>query len=64
VLKLTIEPDGSVSSCSIVSSELKDPALEAKLVERVKLFRFKAKDVRTGDHDQAARFLPGQLTAI
>jgi protein TonB len=45
VLKLTIEPDGSVSSCSIVSSELNDPALEAKLIERVKLFRFKAKDV-------------------
>jgi protein TonB len=45
VMKLTIEPDGSVSSCSIVSSELKDPELEAKLVERVKLFRFKAKDV-------------------
>lgn len=58
VLKLTIEPDGSVSSCSIVSSELNDPDLEAKLVERVKLFRFKAKDVPTVTTTKPLDFFP------
>ncbi len=45
VLRLTIAPDGRVTSCEIVSSELGDPELEKKLVERVELFRFEAKDV-------------------
>jgi protein TonB len=45
VLKLTIEANGEVSDCSIVSSELDDPELERKLVARVKMFRFQAKDV-------------------
>ncbi|MDB5971870.1 MAG: hypothetical protein JWQ90_4320 [Hydrocarboniphaga sp.] len=58
VLRLTIEPDGSVSSCSIVSSELKDPELEAKLVERVKLFRFKAKDVGVVTTTKPLDFFP------
>jgi protein TonB len=45
VLELTIAADGSVTRCEVVSSELKDPELERKLVARVKLFRFEAKDV-------------------
>ncbi len=45
VLRLTIEPSGAVSFCEIVSSELADPELERKLVQRIKLFRFLEKDV-------------------
>jgi TonB family protein len=45
VLELTIAATGEVTRCEVVSSELKDPELERKLVARVKLFRFEAKDV-------------------
>jgi TonB family protein len=45
VLELTIAPTGEVTRCEVLSSELKDPELERKLVARVKLFRFEAKDV-------------------
>jgi len=45
VLRLTIEPSGSVSLCEIVSSDIEDEELEHKLVRRIKLFRFKKKDV-------------------
>ena len=45
VLRLTISPQGTVTVCEIVSSELDDPDLEQKLVQRVLLFQFEAKDV-------------------
>lgn len=45
VLKLTIEPSGVVSFCEIVSSEVADDQLLLKLVKRIKLFRFDAKEV-------------------
>lgn len=45
VVELTISPDGEVTACRIVSSELKDEELERKLVSRIRLFRFDAKDV-------------------
>jgi TonB family protein len=45
VLELTIAADGSVTRCEVVSSELNDAELERKLVARVKLFRFEARDV-------------------
>lgn len=45
VLAITIEPDGSVSAVKVVSSELNDPALESRIVGRVKSFSFGAKDV-------------------
>jgi TonB family protein len=45
VLELTIAADGSITRCEVVSSELNDPELERKLVARVKLFRFEARDV-------------------
>lgn len=44
VLRLTIAPDGSVTFCEVVSSELGNPELENKLVARVKLFRFATRD--------------------
>ena len=45
VLKITIEPSGKVAACEIVSSELRDPALERKLIARILLFDFGSKDV-------------------
>ena len=45
VLKLTIAPSGGVLDCQIVSSELRTPELESKLLARVRQFDFGAKDV-------------------
>ena len=44
VLRLTIEPDGSVSMCELHSSSMDAPQLAAQVVERVKLFDFGAKE--------------------
>lgn len=41
-LKLTIAPDGSVTACSVASSQLNNPELEAKIVALVKSFDFGA----------------------
>jgi len=59
VLRLTIAPDGTVTSCEIVSSELNDPDLEQKLVQRVMLFRFEAKDVAPVTTTKPIDFFPG-----
>jgi TonB family protein len=45
VLRLTIEPDGSVSMCRLQSTDMNAPALTEQVVERVKTFAFGAKDV-------------------
>jgi len=45
VLSLTIAPSGAVTDCKIVSSELKTPELEGKLLARIRQFDFGAKDV-------------------
>jgi TonB family protein len=58
VLRLTIEPSGAVSACEVVSSELADPEMERKLVQRVKLFRFEAKDVATVTTTKPIDFFP------
>ena len=44
VLRLTISPDGRVTFCEIVSSELNDAELERGLVQRVLQFQFEARD--------------------
>ena len=44
VLRLTIQPDGSVSAASIESSDMDAKALESKIVARVKRFNFGAKE--------------------
>jgi len=59
VLRLTIAPDGTVTECSVVSSELGDPDLEEKLVQRVMLFRFDAKDVAPVTTTKPIDFFPG-----
>ncbi len=58
VLRLTIEPDGTVTSCEVVSSELKDAELERKLIERVKLFKFEARDVAPVTTTKPIDFFP------
>lgn len=58
VLRLTIDPNGVVSFCEIISSELDDEELERKLVQRVKLFRFDAKDVETITTTKPIDFFP------
>ena len=45
VLRLTIEPDGSVSMAQVVSTEIDAPELAAQVVTRVRSFDFGAKDV-------------------
>lgn len=44
VLRLTIEPDGSVSFCEVKSTDMKAPGLASKVVARVKTFDFGEKD--------------------
>lgn len=44
VLKLTIEPDGSVSLCELESSSMDAPALAQQVIERVSKFDFGAKE--------------------
>jgi len=58
VLELTIEPSGAVTSCRVLSSELNDSEMERKLVQRVKLFKFQAKDVATITTTKPIDFFP------
>jgi outer membrane biosynthesis protein TonB len=44
VLRLTIEPDGSVSLCELYSASMDAPALADQVVTRVKTFDFGAKE--------------------
>jgi len=58
VLRLTIAPNGEVTFCEIVSSELGDPELERKLVLRVKQFRFDSRDVEPITTTKPIDFFP------
>ena len=58
VLQLTISPSGEVTDCRLLSSELNDDDLERKIVSRVKLFRFEAKDVEAITARKTLEFFP------
>ena len=58
VLRLTIAPNGEVTACEVVSSELGDADLERKLVQRVMLFRFEARDVEPITTTKPIDFFP------
>ncbi len=58
VLQLTIAPSGKVVSCTLISSELKDPTLGQKITQRVKLFNFEPKDVSEITITYPIDFLP------
>jgi outer membrane biosynthesis protein TonB len=44
IIKLTIEPDGSVSFCALQSSDMNAPVLTEQVVDRVTTFDFGAKE--------------------
>jgi hypothetical protein len=44
VLRLTIEPDGSVSMCELQATDMNAPELSAQVVDRVRTINFGAKD--------------------
>ena len=58
VLEFTVAPSGEVTMCRVVSSELNDPDLEAKIVARVKLFHFDARDVESITTTKPIDFFP------
>jgi protein TonB len=58
VLEFTISPSGEVTMCRVVSSELHNPELESRIVERVKAYRFEAKDVDTITTTKPIEFFP------
>lgn len=58
VLKLTIAASGSVLDCKVVSSELRSPELERKLVARIRQFDFGARNVDTMVVTYPIDFLP------
>src|ERR1700730_3393157 len=58
VLELTIAPSGEITAARIVSSELSDKEFETKLLARVRLFRFEAKDVAALTATKPIDFFP------
>jgi len=58
VLEITIAASGRVIACKIISSELNDKNLERKLVSRVKLLNFGARDVEEMIVTYPIDFLP------
>ncbi len=59
VLRLTIEPDGSVSMCVLQSTDMDAPDLAAQVVNRVRTINFGAKDgVQAGTIVYPIDFLP------
>jgi protein TonB len=58
VLEFTITPAGDVIACKVVSSELNDKELEAKIASIVKTFRFPAEDVAQITTSKPIDFFP------
>lgn len=58
VLEVTIAPSGEVTACRVVSSDLGDADLERKLVARVRMFRFEARDVAPMTTTKPIEFFP------
>jgi len=58
-LKLAIAPDGSVTSCTVVSSQLNNPELEAKIVAIVKGFNFGVDNVEAFSGQHTLNFFSG-----
>jgi protein TonB len=58
VIELTISPSGDVTAARVVSSELSNPEFENKLLARIRLFKFEAKDVATLTATKPIDFFP------
>jgi outer membrane biosynthesis protein TonB len=57
-VRLVIESTGSVSLANIIDSELEDPALENKLIARIKLINFGEQNVTQTTLEYGFNFLP------
>jgi periplasmic protein TonB len=58
VIEITIAPSGDITAARIVSTELKDPEFENKLLARIRLFKFEAKDVAALTATKPIDFFP------
>jgi outer membrane biosynthesis protein TonB len=58
ILRLTIEPDGSVSMCVLQSTDMEAPNLSAQVVDRVRTINFGAKEVQALTIVYPIDFLP------
>jgi protein TonB len=58
VLELTISPAGDVTAARIISSDLNDKEFESKLLARIRVFKFEAKDVGTLTATKPIDFFP------
>ena len=58
VLEITIAPSGAVTRCNIVSSQLNNSELENRIIRRVKLINFGAKDVSEMTIKYPIHFIP------
>ena len=58
VLKLEIQPDGSVTRCEVVSSELDDEGLERKIVLKVRRMNFGSQSVEVWQGTHRLNFFP------
>jgi protein TonB len=58
VLEFSIAPEGAVTACRVVSSELGNPELEARICTRVRGFRFPARDVAAVTTTKPIDFFP------
>src|SRR5271167_3960831 len=58
VIELTIAPSGDIIAAKIISSELKDPEFENKLLARIRLFKFEPKDVAALTATKPIDFFP------
>jgi len=58
VVKIVIDPNGKIVEASLVSSELGDKELEAKILQRIKLISFPASNVARTTLNQTFDFLP------
>ncbi|MDP9065485.1 MAG: TonB family protein, partial [Pseudomonadota bacterium] len=58
VLEITIAPSGDITAARIVSSEMKDPEFENKLLARIRLFKFAPKDVAALTATKPIDFFP------
>jgi periplasmic protein TonB len=58
VIEMTIAPTGDITAARIISSELHDPEFESKLLARIRLFKFDARDVAALTATKPIDFFP------
>ena len=56
--RMTIEPSGAITNVSIINSELSDPALEKRLLARIRMIKFESANVGITEVNYSFDFLP------